>query len=122
MRQILLSESHPEARPLDRGIVLDERLQLLVIDHVRLALADARVAERLVDLVRLGHDPLSVLVVTALLGHLADVDLGVEVRGEGHTVVAGVAIDDVEVVDFVEMVLGGIGREDGRNARVETAA
>ena len=74
------------------------------------------------DLVRLGHDPLSVLVVTALLGHLADVDLGVEVRGEGHTVVAGIAIDDVEVVDFVEMVLGGIGREDGRNARVETAA
>jgi hypothetical protein len=37
-------------------------------------------------------------------------------------VVAGVAVDDVEVVDFVEMVLGGIGCEDGRDARVEAAA
>ena len=52
----------------------------------------------------------------------ADVDLGVEVRGESHAVVAGVAVDDVKVVDLVEMVLGGIGREDGRHARVEAAA
>ena len=122
MRQVLLAEGHPEARTTDRGIVLHERLQLLVVDDVRLALADARIIERLVDLVRLGHHPLSVLVITPFLGHLADVDLGVEVRGESHAVVAGVAVDDVKVVDLVEMVLGGIGREDGRHARVETAA
>ena len=36
--------------------------------------------------------------------------------------VAGVAVDDVEVVDLVEVVLGGVGREDGRHARVEAAA
>ena len=120
--EVLLAESHPEARPLDRRIVLHERLQLLVVNDVRLALANTGVIERPVNLVRLGHDPLAVLVVAALLGHLADIDLGIEVRSEGHAVVAGIAVDNIEVVDLVEMVFGGIGSEDGRHARVEAAA
>ncbi len=74
------------------------------------------------DFVRLGDDPAAVFVVAALLRHLADVDLGVEIGGEGHAVVARIAVDDVEVVDLVEMVLGGIGREDRRDARVKAAA
>ena len=36
--------------------------------------------------------------------------------------ITGVAVHDIEVVDLVEVVFGGIGREDGRHARVETAA
>ena len=74
------------------------------------------------DFVRLGDHPFAVLVVAALLRHLADIDFGVEVRGEGHAMVAGIAVHDIEVVDFVEMMLGGVGSEDGRYARVETAA
>ena len=73
------------------------------------------------NLVRLGNHPLAILVVATLLRHLADVDLGVEVRSEGHTVISGVAIDDIEVVDLVKVVLGGIGREDSRHTRIETA-
>ena len=93
-----------------------------MVDDVRLALADLGIVQRTVDLVRLGNDPLAVLIVAALLGHLADVDLRVEVRGEGHAVVTGVAVHDIEVVDLVEVVFGGIGREDGRHARIEAAA
>ncbi len=74
------------------------------------------------DFVGLGHDPLAVLVVAALLGHLADVDFGIEVGGESHAVVTGVAVHDVEVVDLVEVVLGRIGGEDRRHARIEAAA
>ena len=122
MREVLLAEGHPETGALDRRIVLHERLEFLVVDHVGFALADAGIVQRLVDLVRLGDHPLAVLVIAALLGHLADVDLGIEVRGEGHAVVAGIAVHDVEVVDLVEVVLGGISREDGRDTRVETAA
>ncbi len=93
-----------------------------MVDDVGFALADAGIIERPVDFVGLGDDPLAVLEVTPLLGDLADVDFGVEIGGESHPVVTGVAIDDVEVMDFVEMMLGGIGGEDGRDARVETAA
>ena len=122
VREVLLTEGHPETGALDGRIVLDERFKLLVVDHVGFALADAGIVERTVDFVRLGDDPFAVFVIAALLRHLADVDFGVEVRGEGHAVIAGVAVHDIEVMNLVEMVLGGIGREDGRNARIEAAA
>ena len=122
VREVFLAEGHPETCTLNGRIVLNQRLELLVVDHIRLALADTRVIERTVYLMRLGGNPLAVLEITPFLRHLADVDLGIEVRGESHAVVARVAIHDVEVVDLVEMVLGGIGREDGRHARVEAAA
>ena len=114
VREVLLAESHPETGAPDGGIVLDERLQLLMVDDVGFALADAGIVQRPVYLVGLGDDPLAVLVVTTLLGDLADIDFGIEIGGESHAVVAGVAVDDVEVMYLVEMVLGGIGREDGR--------
>ena len=122
VREVLLPESHPEAGAPDRGIVFDERLELLVVDDVGLALADPGIIQRPVYLVGLGDDPAPVFVVAAFLRHLADVDLGVEVGGESHAVVAGVAVDDIEIMNLVEMVLGGVGREDSRDARVEAAA
>ena len=120
--EVLLSEGHPEAGAPDRGVVLHERFELFVVDDVRFAFADFRIVQRFVNLVGFGYDPASVLVVAPFLRYFADVDFGVEVGGEGHAVIAGVAVDDVEVVYFVEVMLGGIGREDGRNARIETAA
>ena len=78
--------------------------------------------KRLVYLVRFGHHPLAVLVVTAFLSHLADIDFGVEVRGESHAVIAGVAVHDIEVVNLVEMVFGGIGGENSCHSRIEAAA
>ena len=74
------------------------------------------------NLQRLGLHPLAVLPVQSLLRDLADVDLGVEVSGEGLVVVACVAVDDVEVLNLLEMVLGSVCREDTRHARVEAAA
>ena len=60
--------------------------------------------------------------VRALRGDLADVDLGVEVGGEGIAVVAAVAVQDVERVDLVEVVLLRIRREHLGDAGVEAAA
>ena len=74
------------------------------------------------NFVRLGRDPFAVFVITSFLRYFADIDFGVEIGGEGHAVVSGVAVHDVEVVDLVEMVLGGIGGEDRRHARIEPAA
>ena len=66
--------------------------------------------------------PLAVLPVAAALGDFADVDFGVEVGGEGLAVVAGVAVDDVEILHLAEVVLGGIGRKHTADAGVEAAA
>ena len=74
------------------------------------------------DLLRLGLAPLAILVVLTLLRDLADVDLGVEVGGEGLVVVAPVAVYDIQVMDLVEVMLGSVGREDARHPWVEATA
>lgn len=120
--QVLIAEGHPEARPFEGGEVLDERLQLLVVNQVRIFGADVGVVDDLHDLVGFGFYPLAVFPVAAFLRDLADVDFRVEVGGEGFAMVACIGIDDVEVMDFIEEVLGGAGGEDARHAGVETAA
>ena len=57
-----------------------------------------------------------------LRGDLADVDLGVEVGGEGIPVVAAVAVEDVERADLVEVVLLRVSGEHLGDAGVEAAA
>ena len=89
--------------------------------EVALASTDVGVVELLVNLQRLRLDPLSVLVIESLLCDLADVDLRIEVGSESLVVVSGVAVDDVEILDLVEVVLGGVGRVSLRHTRVEAA-
>ena len=120
--EVLLPEGHPEACTLDGGIVDDERLYLLVVKQVALLGTDAGIGQRLVYLHWFRLDVLAVLPVEALLGYLADVDFGVEVRGEGFVVVASVAVHDVEVLHLVEVMFAGIGCEDAGHARVEATA
>ena len=120
--EILLTECHPETCALDGRIVLHERLNLLVMEQIALLRSYLRICERLVDFERLGLHPLSVFPVEALLSDLADVDFGVEVGSESLVVVACIAVDDVEILDFVEVMLGGIGGEDACNTGVEATA
>ena len=120
--EILLSEGHPEAGTLDAWIVLHERLQLFVIDEVGFTLTDFGIVKRLVDGMRFGFHPLPVFVVASLLRHLADVDFRIEVGGEGHAVVSGIAIYNIQIMDFIKVMLGGISRKDGGHTWVETAS
>ena len=122
MLQVLLAEGHPEACTADGGIVDDQRLNLLVVQQIAVARADVGVGQVLVNLQRLGLHPLAVFPVEALLGDLADVDFRVEVGGESLVVVAGITVYDVEILNLLEVVLGGIGCEDAGHARVEAAS
>ena len=71
---------------------------------------------------RAGAFPHAALPVPAALGDFADVDFGVEIGGEGLAMAAGVGVDDVEGVDFVELVLVQPGGVDIGHAGVEAAA
>src|SRR5690606_3406914 len=97
--------------------------QLFVVEAVHVVGADALGAG---ELHFGGHggrgDEFAVFPVAAVGGDFADVDLGVEVGGEGVAVVAAVDVDDVEGVDLVEVVLGDPGGEDVGGAGVEAGA
>ena len=71
---------------------------------------------------RLGLNPLAVLDVRTLGAYLTDIYLGVEVCGKGISVVACVAVKDINVVYFVKIVLLGICAENACNAWVKAAA
>ena len=47
---------------------------------------------------------------------------GIEIGGESLPVVAGVGVDDVQFVDFIEVMFGGVSGEYAGHAGVETAA
>ena len=120
MLEITVAEGHPEAPALYLGHVLAQRLHLLVVEQEHLARADLGEIEDAGDLHRSGGHPVAVLPVAAIGGHLTDVDLRIEVGGEGVAVIAGVAVEDVHRVDAIEVVLTGVGGEDVGYTRVET--
>ena len=120
--QVFLPEGHPEAGALDGREVLHQRLQLLVVKQVGVARPDVRIGQVLVDFHGFRLHPFSILIVTSVLGNLADVDFRVEVGGESLMMVARVAVHDVQILDFIEMVLGSVCRVHAGHTRVESAA
>ena len=121
--QVVVGERHPEARAPHLGEVLHEGFELLVVHQVDLLRADAlREVEHAADGKRIRFLPAALFPVLAACRDLADVDLRVEVGREGLAVLAGVAVDDVELVDHVELVLVQPRREHVGHARVEAAA
>ena len=89
------------------------------MQQVAVARSDIRIRQVLVNLQRLGLHPLTVFPVESLLGDFADVNLRIEVGGESLMVVTGIAVHNVEILDFIEMVFGSIGSEDARDTRIE---
>ena len=122
MLEILLAKGHPKTRTLDGWIVDYQRFYLLVVHQIALTRTNLRISERLVNLQRFGLYPLSVLPIESFLGYLTNVDFGVEVGGKCLAMVAGIAINDVEVMYLLEMVLCCSSSVDASHAWVESAA
>ncbi len=119
--EVFLAESHPETGAAERREVFYQTFQFFVVNQVGAFRADFRIVDVFPDFVRLGFDPLAVFPVFAALRYLADIDFRVKVGSEGLAVVAGIGIDDVQFVDFIEIVFGGIGCKHAGHAGVETA-
>ena len=120
--QVGVAEGHPEPDALDFRVEFGQRLQLLMVHEVHVLLAHLVEVEHLLFGQRRPLDPLAVLPVPRGRGHFAQIDLRVEIGGEGVAVVAAVAVEDVQGLDRVEQVLGGVGGEDRGHAGVEAAA
>ena len=122
MGQILLTKGHPKACSLDVGEVKHQTLELFVVKKVALTHTDTGVMERTMDLLRLRLYPLTIEVVFTLLGNLADIDFGIKVRSKRLVMIPSVAVYNIEVVDFIEVMLGGIGGKYARHPGVETTS
>ena len=81
-----------------------------------------RVRQRLVELQGFRLHPLSVFPVESLLRNFADIDFWIEVGGKSLVMVAGIAVNDIEIVDFVKMMFGCVCRVYTGYSRVESAA
>ena len=69
-----------------------------------------------------GFNKFAIFPVTAGSCDFADVDFGIEVGGKGIAVITGIDVDDVDVVDFVEVVLLDMGAEDDAAADLDMDA
>ena len=104
--EVVRRERHPKLRALDGGDVLDEGFELLVIHAIDFITADAIGAgEALVLRHGGGFDKIAVFEMAARCGDLADVDFWIEIGGKGVAVIAAVNIDDIERVNFIEVML-----------------
>ena len=93
-----------------------------MVQQIGLFGTDIWVVESLVYLHWLSLYILAIFIIQPFLGNLAYVYFGVEVGCKSFVVVAGVAVNDVEVLYLLEVVLGSVGGEDGSHSRVEAAS
>ena len=122
MSQIFLSERHPETGAFDGREVLCQTFQFFVIHQIRFARTYIRIVQRLVYRQRICIFPFSVFEIFTTLGNFADVDFRIEVRSECFVMIACVAVDDVQIPDFVEMMFRCISCIYPCYARIESAS
>ena len=122
MIQIALAKGHEEADAFCLRDVLCQRLDLLVVQQVHILVAHLIEVVLPLDAHSRNFYPVAVLPVAAGGGHLAQIDLGVEVGGEGVAVVTAVAVQNVDGVNGIKLVLFGVGAVCLGHTRVKAAA
>ncbi len=66
--------------------------------------------------------PVAVLPVGTRCGYLPKIDFRVEVRGEGIAVVTAIAVQNIDGVDLVEIVLLRVGCKNRGHTRIKAGA
>ena len=74
------------------------------------------------DFHRLGFHPFAVFDVAALCRNFPNIDFRIEVGGKRIAVVTAVAVQNVDIIDFVKVVLLGISTKYASYAGVKAAA
>ena len=92
-----------------------------MIQKIRITRTDVRISQVFVEFQRLGSNPLSVFVITSVLCDFADVDFRIEVGSESLVVISGIAVYDVQVVDFIKMMFCCVCGIYSTYSRVESA-
>ena len=120
--QIGLTEGHEEADTLHARNILRQGLDLLVVEQVHVLVADLIEVVLALDAHRRDLHPVTILPVRTGRGYLTQIDLRVEVGRKRIAVVAAVAVQNVDGVDFIEQVLLCVSAVRLRYTRVKAGA
>ena len=120
MRQIFLTEGHPETGTLDRREILGQAFQLLMIHQIGFARTHIRVVQRLMDTQRIGFLPFAIFVILTTLGNFTNIDFRIEIGRKSLVMVTGIAIDNIQILDLIEMMFGCISCINTRYSRIKS--
>ena len=121
MGQVFLSESHPETCPLDGRVIFHQGFQFLMIQQIGIPLPDIRIGQHLMDFQWSGFHPVSVFIIPSVLGNLTDIDFRIEIGGKCLSVITGITIHYIQVLDFIKMMFRSISCKNSRYSRVKPA-
>ena len=120
MCQVFEPESHPETGTFDSWIVFYQRFKFFMVNHIRFFWSNLRVVQRHVNLVRVSFNPFAIFPVFSTLRNFADIDFRIKISGKSLTMVAGITVHDIKVLNFVEVMFSGISSINAGYAGVET--
>ena len=101
----------------------DQRFHFFVVKEIHVAVPDS--ARKMINFFLFegfGFNPLAVFIITAFRRDFTNVDFGIEVGCERVAMISGVAVDDIDKVHPVELMLSGIRDVNVRHARIEPAS
>ena len=91
-----------------------------MVQQIAVARTNLRISQVFVNLKGLCLYPFAVFPVESLLGNLTDIDFWVEVGCKCLVVIAGVTVNDVQILNLLKVVLSSISRIDRGDTWVET--
>src|SRR3989339_1283197 len=62
------------------------------------------------------------LPVFASLGDFADIDFGIKIGRKRFPMLPGIAVNNIQIMNLVKVMLGGISRKDPGHSRIETTS
>ena len=74
------------------------------------------------NLQRTGCNPFAIFVVTSVLSYFTDIDFRVEVSCKCFMVVSRIAVYYIKILNFIEVMFGGIGCIDATYSWIESAS
>ncbi len=122
MVQIALAEGHEETDPPRFRDRLGQALDFLMVQQIHIFFADLIKIVFALDAHGRHFHPVPVFPVTPRCGNFAEVDFRIEIRCKRVTMVAAVAVEDIDRVDRIELMLFGIGAVSLGHAGIEAAA
>ena len=122
MVKVALPKGHKEADAFYFGNVQRQAFNFFVVQKVHILMPNLIKIIFALNAHSRNFYPFAVFPIAAGGRYFAQVNLGVEVGGEGITVVAAVAVQNINSIDGVELVFFGISAVSLRYARVKAAA
>ena len=122
MCQIALTEGHEEANAFYAGDILSQRFNFLMVQQIHILHANLREIILAFNSHRRDFYPMTVFPIRTGSRNLTQVNFRVEVGSERITVVAAVAVQNINSFDFIKIMLQCVSGEYTGNTGVKASA